>query len=92
MRSCCYTIVVHEKAKDSEGMEQVASPGVLVARFITQVEVCKYADVPGLDVSDTGALALPPVCVNVSSGRIRLYILRIRSRLPRWIPVTTLTK
>ena len=91
MRSCCYTIVVCKEVKYSEGIEQVASPDVPLALSIVQVEVDKYADVPGLDVDDTEAFALPLIRVNISSW-IGLYILRIRSRLPRWIPVTTLTK
>ena len=82
---------MHEEVKYSEGIEQVGSPGVLFALSIAQVEVGKYADLPGLDVGDTGALALTLICVNISD-RIGLYILRIWSRLPRWIPVTTLTE
>ena len=91
MRSRRYTIVVHEEVNNSEGIEQVASPGDFVALCIAQVEVRKYADVPGLDAGDTGALTLPLVIVNVS-GQIGLFILRTQSRFPRLIPIITLAK
>ena len=82
---------MHEEVKYSEGIEQVGSPGVLFALSIAQVEVGKYADLPGLDAGDTGALTLPLVIVNVS-GQIGLFILRTQSRFPRLIPIITLAK
>ena len=47
-------------------LEQVAGLSALLTLLILQVEVGKYFDVPGLDVDDTGYLALPLVHVNVA--------------------------